>query len=158
MTSWLPHRESSPALLLLSDLQSPLFLFVYSLPGFSSVLFQHQQQQQRVKGLKVLCAVRYEGPLNCGLFGDSWNVFHCNRRPTLNSRPSSPQAACLPMSIIIVGVGPAEFDGKCFIFHISEMFVTPGVRGAERMTETWRNNSLYYRPAGWSDQVYRFYW
>lgn len=25
----------------------------------------------------------------------------------------SPQAASLPMSIIIVGVGPAEFDGKC---------------------------------------------
>ena len=25
----------------------------------------------------------------------------------------SPQAAALPMSIIIVGVGPAEFDGKC---------------------------------------------
>lgn len=24
----------------------------------------------------------------------------------------SPQAASLPMSIIIVGVGPAEFDGK----------------------------------------------
>lgn len=27
--------------------------------------------------------------------------------------PSPPQAASLPMSIIIVGVGPAEFDGKC---------------------------------------------
>lgn len=26
--------------------------------------------------------------------------------------PSTPQAASLPMSIIIVGVGPAEFDGK----------------------------------------------
>ena len=24
----------------------------------------------------------------------------------------SPQAASLPMSVIIVGVGPAEFDGK----------------------------------------------
>lgn len=28
----------------------------------------------------------------------------------------SPQAASLPMSIIIVGVGPAEFDGKCCVY------------------------------------------
>ncbi len=28
------------------------------------------------------------------------------------------QAASLPLSIIIVGVGPAEFDGKCFILAI----------------------------------------
>lgn len=38
----------------------------------------------------------------------------------------SPQAASLPMSIIIVGVGPAEFDGKCGQVradgHISDMF------------------------------------
>lgn len=31
----------------------------------------------------------------------------------------SPQAASLPMSIIIVGVGPAEFDGKCVHVHES---------------------------------------
>lgn len=29
----------------------------------------------------------------------------------------SPQAASLPMSIIIVGVGPAEFDGKSAYLH-----------------------------------------
>lgn len=29
-----------------------------------------------------------------------------------------PQAASLPMSIIIVGVGPAEFDGKCVYLSV----------------------------------------
>lgn len=30
----------------------------------------------------------------------------------INFSSSLPEASCLPMSIIIVGVGPAEFDGK----------------------------------------------
>lgn len=34
----------------------------------------------------------------------------------------SPQAASLPMSIIIVGVGPAEFDGK------SDLHIQPALK------------------------------
>lgn len=36
------------------------------------------------------------------------------------------QASCLPMSIIIVGVGPAEFDGKsprtCELVEVAGLF------------------------------------
>lgn len=33
------------------------------------------------------------------------------------------QASCLPMSIIIVGVGPAEFDGKSTRTFVSNIYV-----------------------------------
>lgn len=39
-------------------------------------------------------------------------VLRVSSRPSLTRAVLSPQAASLPMSIIIVGVGPAEFDGK----------------------------------------------
>ncbi len=44
----------------------------------------------------------------CTVFISEWGNSSLSHIPTV----FSPQAASLPMSIIIVGVGPAEFDGK----------------------------------------------
>lgn len=50
---------------------------------------------------------------------------YCNSSLTHTPAVFSPQAASLPMSIIIVGVGPAEFDGKCvwFLRNLSPFLV-----------------------------------
>lgn len=47
-------------------------------------------------------------PFTINTFSPAFCVFQPHTPPLV-----SPQAASLPMSIIIVGVGPAEFDGMC---------------------------------------------
>lgn len=58
-----------------------------------------------VKGGGACCQ-----PVHMWTLGERMNV--CQTPAVI-----SPQAASLPMSVIIVGVGPAEFDGKSGYLH-----------------------------------------